>query len=277
MCTLKARIKLFEMLKKIIHLLKWPLGLYLAGCFFAFIAQEKLLFHPKKDAEQYIYDFPNAYKEVWIEQADGILTHALHFKVDQPKGIIFYLHGNAGSLSSWGAEAIQYLNLGYDVFMPDYRGFGKSKGNINSQEQLFNDNQTAYNWVKNRYAENEITVMGYSIGTAMAAHIASTNSPQQLVLHAPYYNMATLSKEKTVIFPEFLVKYPFTTNKFLQNCKIPVHIFHGTANKVIPFSHTQKLQNEGHQNLHTYPLINQGHIGISKNPEYLKIVKEKVL
>ncbi|MDX1446667.1 alpha/beta hydrolase [Lishizhenia sp.] len=263
-------------MKKFLNLLKWSAGIYLAGCFFIFIAQEKFLFHPKKDSDQHTYNFSNTFSEVWIEQADGILTHALHFTVPNPKGIIFYLHGNAGSLSSWGNEAMQYVNLGYDVFMPDYRGFGKSKGNINSQQQLFDDNQTFYNWIKNKYEEKKITVMGYSLGTAIAARIASDNSPRQLVLHAPYYNMKTLSLEKTKIFPGFLVKYPFTTNKYLQNCDLPIHIFHGKEDRVIPFSHTEKLQKES-KTVHTYPLLNQGHNGISQHPDYLNIIKERVL
>lgn len=265
------------MMKIMFYLTKWCLGIYLAACFFLFIVQEKLLFHPKKDAEQIEYNFQNKFSEVWIEQKDGILTHALHFTVATPKGIIFYLHGNSGSLSSWGHEALQYIKLGYDVFMPDYRGFGKSKGKINSEQQLYNDNQKAYDWVKEKYPEQNITVMGYSIGSALAAKIATQNSPRQLVLHAPYYNMVTLTKEKAKIFPDFLVKYPLTTNKFLKNCDLPVHIFHGKDDAIIPFSHTEKLQNEGNQNIHAYPLLNQGHNGISQHPDYERIVKDKVL
>jgi uncharacterized protein len=71
--------------------------------------------------------------------------NGLLFKADSSKGVIFYLHGNAGNIGSWGNVATTYTKLNYDVFIIDYRGYGKSEGKINGQEQLFNDNEAAYN------------------------------------------------------------------------------------------------------------------------------------
>ena len=95
------------------------------------------------------------------------------FKADSSKGLIFYLHGNAGSINSWGEIAKTYTDLDHDVFILDYRGYGKSEGSITSQDQLFRDLQIVYDEVKKRYREDKVIVLGYSIGTAPAAKIAS--------------------------------------------------------------------------------------------------------
>ena len=76
-----------------------------------------------------------------IKMNDNTLLNGLLFKTDNSKGVIFYLHGNAGSLNSWGEVAKAYTDLNYDVFMIDYRGYGKSEGSISSQGQFFQDMQ----------------------------------------------------------------------------------------------------------------------------------------
>jgi len=70
----------------------------------------------------------------------------------------------------------------------DYRGYGKSEGTINGQEQIFRDVQTVYDSLKHSYQENKIIVLGYSIGSGPAAKLASTNNPKLLILQAPYYS-----------------------------------------------------------------------------------------
>lgn len=75
--------------------------------------------------------------------------------------MVFYLHGNSGSLRTWGCFAKTFTNLGYDTFILDYRGFGKSEGTIKSQKQLFDDNEFIYDKLKDEYEEKEIVIIGY--------------------------------------------------------------------------------------------------------------------
>jgi len=58
------------------------------------------------------------------------------------------LHGNAGTVETWGNIATNYTKLGYDIFILDYRGFGKSEGEITSEDQLFSDISSAYKQLK---------------------------------------------------------------------------------------------------------------------------------
>ena len=99
---------------------------------------------------------------------------------------MFYLHGNAGALDTWGDIAKVYTSLGYDIFILDYRGFGKSEGSIYSEEQFYKDVQAAYDVMRKEYPENKIVVEGYSIGTGPATILAATNHPKLLLLQAPY-------------------------------------------------------------------------------------------
>src|SRR5690606_15976768 len=122
------------------------------------------------------------FEEMYIKMEDGIPLHGLLFKTKASRGLIFYLHGNAGSLSSWGEVAKSYTDLHYDVFILDYRGYGKSGGFVNSEQQIFQDVQTAYNEIMKQYPEEKIVVLGYSIGTGPASKLAANNHPKLLIL-----------------------------------------------------------------------------------------------
>ena len=233
-----------------------------------FFTQESLIFFPYKLDKSYKFNFNGKFEEVFIQSADSCKLNALYFKADNSKGVIFYLHGNQGSLKDWGSVAETYTKLNYDVFSVDYRGFGKSEGKIASQEQLFTDNQFLYNFLKKRYSENEIIVVGYSIGTGLAAKLASENSPKLLILQAPYYNLTTEMKQRFPLVPSFILKYKFNTNEYLKNCNMPTIIFHGDYDRVINYQSSLKLQKEFKKNDTLIILENQGHIGITDNSIY---------
>ena len=252
------------MKKNLLNLLKILLGAYVIVCGILYFNQEKLIFHPEKLAANYAFDFGGNLEELNFKAADGKLLNGLLFKAENSKGLIFYLHGNAGSLRTWGFVAETYTALNYDVFILDYRSFGKSEGDITSQAALFADNQMIYDEFKKQYDEKDIIILGYSIGTGLAAKLASDNHPQQLILQAPYYSLTNLMRQKFSFAPTFLLKYTFATNDYLGRCNMPITIFHGTQDAVIPYESSVKLKAEfGAIQLIT--LNGQGHGGITDN------------
>ena len=133
--------------------------LYISICVFLYFYQESLIFFPEKLDKNYQFEFRQKFEEINITATDTTNLHGLLFQTDNSKGLIFYLHGNAGSIRSWGEIAKTYTDLKYDIFIGDYRGFGKSEGKIKSQGQLYQDNQMVYNELKKRYAEESIIII----------------------------------------------------------------------------------------------------------------------
>src|SRR5690554_7779979 len=127
------------------------IGLYLLICLLLYLFQEKLIFYPTQLKTDHTFKFSGNFNEIFFKTKDGKSLNALLFKAKKPKGVIFYLHGNAASLDHWGNVAETYTELNYDVFIWDYRGYGKSDGKILSEEQLLEDAQLAYDQLKNNY------------------------------------------------------------------------------------------------------------------------------
>ena len=148
------------MMKKfLLTTLKIVLILYVLICALLFFFQEKLIFFPQKLDKAFQFQFDQTFEERNIKSTDGTILNGLLFKAENSKGVIFYLHGNAGSLNSWGQVATTYTDLNYDVFLLDYRGYGKSEGSINGQGQLYTDVQTAYDDLKKIYQENKNKIL----------------------------------------------------------------------------------------------------------------------
>jgi len=248
--------------------------LYIMACGVMYFFQEKFIFLPQRTEKGFTYQFDQPFEEKYITTNDGIILHGVLFKAKDSKGLIFYLHGKAGSLNSWGQVAKTYTDLQYDTFILDYRGYGKSEGKINGQSEFFNDIQTVYNELKKQYSENKIIVLGYSIGTGLASKLASTNKPGLLILQAPYYSMKDMILHKYTIIPSFIIKYKFETNKYLKDCKMPVIIFHGNQDDIIYYGSSLKLKEEYKKTVTLITLNGQGHFAITDNEDYKKEIQK---
>lgn len=252
-----------------IGILKLLLIAYMLICVLLYFFQEKLIFFPDKLSKDFTFDFDQPFKELNIKTKDGKLLNGLLFTSDSTKGLIFYLHGNAGAINTWGGVAQRYTDLNYDVFIFDYPGYGKSEGTIKSQAQLFEAIQMAYNEMKKRYKEETIVVLGYSIGTGPATKLASNNHPRLLILQAPYYSLTDMMRHTYPIIPTFLLKYKFKTSEYIKECKMPVAIFHGNMDEVIYYGSSLKLKEKLKSTDTLITLNGQGHNGITDNAEYI--------
>jgi len=249
---------------------------YLVLCLVMYFNQESMIFFPTQLPVDHPYEFNADYEEISITTDDLTILNGLLFTADSSRGLIFYLHGNGGALDSWGMIAPVYTDLGYDIFMLDYRGYGKSQGSISSEEQFYNDAQMAYNEMNARYSQRNIVVIGYSLGAAAAAKIAADNNPRMLILQAPYYSMLDMKAKAYPFLPDFLVKYKFETWSFLDRVKIPVIIFHGDQDEVIYYGSSLKLQQHLKPVDKLITLKGQAHNGITDNPVYRQEL-EKIL
>ncbi len=247
---------------------------YVLLCCLAYFIQEKLIFFPQKLNNDYRFNFPQRFEEIRIETDDDQILHGLLFKAKNPRGLIFYLHGNAGSLAGWGEVASIFTDLNFDLFMLDYRGYGKSTGSIQNEKQLLQDVQTAYSEMLKLYDEEKVIVLGYSIGTGPAAMLGATNNPKMVILQSPYYSLADVVKQTVPVIPVFLLRYKLETNRYLKECRMPVVLIHGDSDEVIPYSQSLKLKSVFKSSDMLITLPGQTHNGMSSNPDYQKTIKK---
>lgn len=236
-----------------------------------YLFQERLIFHPEKLSDKYKFIFDTPFEEKTYTTEDGNILSALLFKVENSKGIVFYHHGNAGNLETWGQRAIDFTSRGYNVLMYDYRGFGKSTGDIKNEKMLYSDATLIYKELLFDNKERDIVVYGTSLGSGIASYIAFNNHPSKLILETPYYNFYDVAKFHYPYLPNsLLLHYQFKTNQFLPKIKSDIYLFHGTEDETIPFSSSERLsslsdkitlftiKNGSHNNLNTFHDYHEG-------------------
>lgn len=259
--------------KELLSVLGFFIAIYAIICWHLYMSQEGMIFFLQKLHKSYKFNFDQNFDEIKIKMKDGITIDGVLFKANNSRGLIFYLHGNAGSIDVWGKVAKTYTDLNYDVFLLDYRSYGKSDGQINGEQELFEDIQTAYDEIKKRYSEDKIVVLGYSIGTGLAAKLASTNKPHLLILQAPYYSLTDLMSKSYPIIPTFILKYKFETNIYIKKCKMPVVIFHGDKDEVIYYESSLRLKESFKKYDRLIILNGQKHNDMTENKDYKKEIQ----
>jgi pimeloyl-ACP methyl ester carboxylesterase len=230
-----------RLLRRMVKLLILVLVVWSAAITYIWFQQEKLLFHPEPLAENFKFELAYT-SEVYIDVPDAKL-HALylHQPTEKSKGIVLFLHGNAGNLKTWFTHADFWLTTGYDVLMPDYRGFGKSTGHIENEAQLNDDVLRAWNFVAPNYEGKKHVIYGRSLGTGLAAKLATQVPADLVVLVSPYESMVQMGREYYPWVPPFILRYPLRTNELLPQLQTPILLIHGTKDKLISIDHSRRL------------------------------------
>lgn len=218
-----------------------PILIIVAFFAFFYLFQEHFIFlNGKKLDKKHLFQFSNPFKELFIKSKDDTLLNAVHFTLENPKGIILFCHGNKGNITKWGNRVSYLLNYNYEVFLFDYRNYGKSTGNFNEQK-MYEDALQVYQYLNTIYNEDKIVVYGYSLGCTFATKIAVKKKPNQLILESPFYSLKKAVQNAFLLTPTFLLKYKFNTNSFFKNVKVPITIFHGKKDDTTPYKGAKKL------------------------------------
>jgi fermentation-respiration switch protein FrsA (DUF1100 family) len=252
------------------------LGIYLAISIAIYYLQDYLLFKPEKLPKDFQFYYENQdIEEHNLETRDGATINGILFKPKgESKGIVLYLKGNSKSIKGWGKFAVDFTRHDYTVLMVDYRGFGKSTGR-RSQKAIKRDLQIVYNEIKNRTKEERIILYGRSLGSGFAAKLASMNNPRMLILDAPYYSLTKVTARYAPFMPlSVLMKYPLPTYKWLKYVECPIHIIHGTNDRLIPFKTSLKLSKIKPKQTRLYPVIDGGHKNLNNFESYHKMLEE---
>lgn len=233
--------------------------------------QDFIIFRPKKLPADYRYSFKIPFKQIDLAVSDEKNLSIVQFTVPDSlcKGIVLYFHGNRENINHYAHYADLFTQNRYEVWMMDYPGFGKSTGN-RSEQVLYDDAHLLYKMALSRMAADSIIIYGKSLGSGIAAQLASTRDCKQLILETPYYSMEKLAGHYFFIYPTgMFMKYSMPTYRYLEYVHAPVTIFHGTRDGVIPFKQSRWLteskkgielvtiENGGHNNLSAFALFRE--------------------
>ena len=247
---------------------------YALALVFLYFFQEWFLFYPSKISRDYEYKFDTNFTEGYFKSNENELNF-LHFYATNPKGAVLFIHGNSDDLRRWGGLSPIYTRLGLDFYTYDYPGFGKSSGKIKNETELFEDAKNALELVKKDFLPQDIIVVGYSLGTGIASHLVCTQNLPNLVLFAPYFSMESEIAQVSKIVPNFIVRYPIRTNKFLADCGANITIIHGDEDRLINIKNGRNLA-KILKNGEYYEISGANHNSVIIDEKSVKILEKRL-
>lgn len=228
------------------------------------------MFHPKTVKQDSVYHFTQVHTELNLEWDAETRFNIVQFPAPDSvaKGLVIYFHGNKENVNHYARFANGFTRNGYEVWMPDYPGFGKSTGKL-TEQILYDEALQVYKMARTRYRPDQIILYGKSMGTGIAAELASVRDCKRLILETPYYSFTSLTKIAFWMYPvDLLMHFKMRTHEYLAKVTAPVTIFHGTADGVIPYFNAARLKNHlkpgdefitikggSHNNLMDFPLM----------------------
>jgi pimeloyl-ACP methyl ester carboxylesterase len=177
----------------------------------------------------------------WWLPADAKLAQPDRVKV------LLYLHGNYGNIGDNAAHAARLSRYGVNVLIPDYRGFGESAGPFPSEDQVYEDAETAWQWLlrEKHYTPAEIVIYGHSLGGAIAIELASHHPEAAgLIVESSFTSvaeMAQLNSRFRILPMSLLVTQRFDSLGRVGSLKMPVLLIHGDKDRVVPLFMAQRL------------------------------------
>lgn len=237
-----------------------------------FYLQDYFLFHPEIIASDYEFRFDKPFEEINIpfNKTDTINLVKFYPKDSVRRGVVLYFHGNKQNILRYHKFTDNFTKNGYEVWMEDYPGFGKSTGE-RTEKKLYEQAKAIYGLAASKYKSDSIIIFGKSFGTGIASYVAAEKKCQQLILETPYYSIPALFGSYAPIYPVTRMStYKIPTYNYLQLVQVPVTIFHGTDDGVIPYSNASRLKsvlkstdefitikNGTHHNLNDFPLFHK--------------------
>ncbi|MEB3339302.1 alpha/beta fold hydrolase [Okeania sp.] len=267
-------------------------SIYFSGFMLLRLLQNRLIFEPKSLVLATPATFNLPYEEVWLS-----VTTA-HNQTEQISGwwipqteptnrVILFLHGASGNMAanekSCNLERVAKLyQLGFSVFMIDYRGYGNSQGRFPRETRVYEDAAIAWNYLiqEKGFSPEEIFVYGHSLGGAIAVDLCLQQPKAAgLIAEGCFTSIKDMAqyRRRIQIFPlKLVVTQKFDFINKIKSIKVPVLFIHGMEDKVIPVTMSQKLFAAAPEPKKLVLLPDAGHNNLSQvgGDRYLKTLQE---
>lgn len=221
--------------------------LYLLVCITLYFFQNRMIFVPSKQVEIFPHQYNLPHEDVWIPVNATDRLHSWWMPADNPRGVILYLHGNGINVGANVEHANRLWKLGFSVLLIDYRGYGRSEGKFPTEKQVYEDAETALQYLlqERGIPPRNIFLYGHSLGGAIAINLASHHpnlagvivessftSMSDMVVHLKRYNWLPI---------DLILHHKFESIEKVKPLQHPLLFIHGTADRVVPSYMSQML------------------------------------
>ncbi len=278
--------------------------LYASACLFLFFRQNRFMFFPSREISAIPTDLEMDYQEVWLpvisaESKQEFATEKVHGwwipapaqdrirsedRITLEKGLVLlYLHGNGDNISENLGHSQRFHKMGFSLLIADYRGYGLSQGDFPTESTVYQDVETAWNYLVNQRGipPEKIVIYGHSLGGAIAIELASRHpNAAGAIIECSFTSMRDMVDYQYPFFNIFPIDW-ILTNHFdsiakVKSLKMPVLFTHGTDDKVVPTYMSQVLfdATPNPKQLFIVPTADHNNIASVSGEKYFETIRQ---
>lgn len=229
----------------------------LVGC------ENSIIYHPVKYPDG-LWDtskMPLPVQDVWFKAEDGVKLHGWYVPSDEAVATLLFFHGNAGNITHRLENVFFLHHLKLNVFIFDYRGFGRSEGDPD-EDGIQLDSQAAYDTLmaQPRVSVPSLFIFGRSLGGAFASYTATKNPAAGLILESSFTNAVDMADKMFPILPlGWFISSELNTQGYVSQLKMPKLFIHGTMDNIIPYTMGRELYKGAAEPKEFYSINGAGH------------------
>jgi pimeloyl-ACP methyl ester carboxylesterase len=202
--------------------------------------QESLIFHPSAKPLKSVHP---VYQELTITVNQKESISILRFVPESvSKGLIIFFYPNHHRAEYYSQRSSFFTQRGFEVWIPDYPGFGNSLGNL-TEQSLYKWADNVFKLAASQYTSDSILLYGQSFGSTMASYLGSYNaSLRAVILESPYYSLEAQLKKYAAIYPVAqMSSFEFPVWRFLDESRCPVRIYYGKRDEIVSAADIRRL------------------------------------
>ena len=235
----------------------------LAYAAFLLLFENKIIFHPSP--------YPDGYwnpttlgvpaQDIYFNSEDGVKLHAWFIPAPNADATLLWFHGNAGNLSHRLDNIQRLKRLNLNIFIFDYRGYGRSEGEPDEQG-IYKDSKAAYKTVigLNSVSVDTLFLFGRSLGGICAVETALNHPARGLILESVFTSASDMSRKVFPLIPlGWGIRSKLDAIGNVPNLKLPKLILHGTRDEIVPYDLGRKLFDHAGEPKKFYPIEGAGH------------------
>ncbi len=217
-----------------------------------YIFQPKIVFAPQHYKRRLLFaEYPLRYQVVELIVDQNVRLEGI---VHEPEGeavstVLYFGGKEQDSVSIISKFSMHYPDVRFIAF--NYRGYGTS-GSKPTEKRLHSDAMTIFNWSVSRYGD--ITLLGYSLGSNIAAFVATRKAAKKVILVGAFESVTSLMRETFVLLPNFIIRYKFNTLHYVKSISSPLYLYAAVEDQVVPIHQARRLK-ENVPNLSEYKEI----------------------
>ena len=203
--------------------------------------EETFLYFPTRALAASPKDYRLQAEEVEPVAEDGVRLFGWWIRGEGRRAVIFF-HGNAGNAADRLDRArILHDRIGLDVFLVDYRGYGRSAGSP-SEKGLERDARAIYDAAKSRgFPPESIVAFGESLGSAVAVGLAAERPCGGLVLETPFLSVREMARRHYPFVPGALIRTRFDSGAGIAGVRAPKLFLVAERDEIVPPEQGRRL------------------------------------